>query len=78
MTSFSLSLFFFFNCSTSTTSSDSNSITGVEVGCSSSFPKAGIMVEVMVDLGTEEVELELRGGRAMLGGGEERKDSIPC
>ena len=36
------------------------------------------MVEIVVDLGTEEVELELRGGGVMLAGGEEQKDSIPC
>ena len=78
MTSFSLSLFFFFNCSTSTTSFGSNSTTGVEVGCSLSFSKAGLLVEVVVDLGTKEVELELRGGGAMLAGGKERKDTIPC
>jgi len=67
VTSFSLSLFFFFNFFTSTTSSNSNSITGVEVSCSSSFPEAGLVVEVVVDLGTEEVELGLGGGGAMLG-----------
>ena len=50
----------------------------MEVGCSLSFPEAGLVVEIVVDLGIEEVELELRGGGAMLAGGEERKDSIPC
>lgn len=64
--------------SSSTTSSDSNSTTGVEVGCSLSFPEAGLVVEIVVDLDTEEVELELRGGGVMLAGGEEQKDSIPC
>ena len=67
MTSFSLSLFFFFNCSTSTTSSDSNSTMGVEVGCSLSFPNVGLVVEVVVDLGIEEVELRLGGEGVMLG-----------
>ena len=50
----------------------------MEVGCSLSFPEAGLVVEIVVDLGIKEVELELRGGGAMLAGGEERKDSIPC
>ena len=59
--------FLLFNCSTLVTSSDSNSTTGVEVGCSLSFLEASLVVEVVVDLGTKEVELRLGGGGAMLG-----------
>ncbi|KAK7827956.1 putative ac transposase [Quercus suber] len=49
------------SCSTTTTSSSSNSITRVGVGCSFSFPEAGVVAEVVVDLGAKEAELELGG-----------------
>ena len=36
-------------------------------GCSLSFPEAGTVVGIREDLGIEDVELGLEGGRAVLG-----------